>query len=442
MDGVGGILQGTERILSRILTIAWREFSTTVCRVGYILATVGTPVFFLVIAGIAALPSVLAIKEEMAERSALAVVDEAGLLTPEVLAAVTATEPESVGLADEMLTRMVDGTSRLVATRIRPYESREAAGEALRGGQIAAFYIVPPDYVKTGQLEYRTRRSQLPGSAAGSGAPLKPWLLEGLMAGKVDAERRARARRPVADVRVLALRDDGKFAERDEREMLVRFVVPFVFAFILMLSIFIASGYLIQGLVEERSSRIIEVLLARVTPDELIGGKLLGLGGAGLLQLVVWVALAAIPALTLNAITVSTSVVLMAVVYYLLGFLFFGSVMAGVGCIAGTTHESQQLASLWAVVAVVPMLFAPVILAVPNALLARVLSYIPVTCPLTMTMRCASGQVVWWDVPGSLVVLLASTVLAVRLSGRLFRVGLLLQGQRPTIRELLGYLRA
>lgn len=428
--------------MSRTATIAWREFSTTVRRVGYILATLGTPVFFLVVAGIAALPSVLAIREEMAEKSALAVVDEAGLLTPEVLAAVAASEPEAVGVWDEMFARAVEGRTRLVATRIQPYESRQAAEAALRNGQIASFYIIPRDYVKGGQLEYRTRRRQLPGSPAGSGGPLKPWLLEGLLAGKLDAERRARARQPITAVRVLTLQASGEFVERDEREMLVRFVVPFVFAFILMLSIFISSGYLIQGLVEERNSRIIEMLLSRVTPGELIAGKLLGLGGAGLLQLLVWVALAAVPALALNAIPVSTHVVLIAVAYYLMGFLFFGSVMAGVGCIAGTTHESQQLASLWAVVAVVPMLFSPIILAAPNSLFSRVLSYIPLTSPLTMTMRVASGQMVWWDVPLSLIVLVAATLLAIRVSGRLFRVGLLIQGQRPTLRQLLGYLRA
>jgi ABC-2 type transport system permease protein len=113
-----------------------------------------------------------------------------------------------------------------------------------------------------------------------------------------------------------------------------------------------------------------------------------------------------------------------------------------VGCIAGTIHESQQLASLWAVVAVLPMLFSPLILAAPNSTLSRVLSYVPVTSPLTMTMRCASGNYVWWDVPLSLLVMVAATVLAVRLSGRLFRVALLMQGQRPTLRQLLGYLRA
>ena len=260
------------------------------------------------------------------------------------------------------------------------------------------------------------------------------------MAGKVAGEARARVRKPVASVRMLALQAGGEFAERQNREVLARFVVPFGFAFILMLSIFIASGYLIQGLVEEKSSRVIELLLSRVTPDELVAGKLVGLGGAGLLQLVVWVGLAAVPALALSAVSVSPRIVALSVMYYLVGFMFFGSIMAGVGCVVGTTQESQQLSSLWAVVAVIPMLFSPLILEDPNGTLSRVLSYVPVTSPMTMMMRCAAGKYVWWDVPMSLIVMVLATWLSIRLSGRLFRMGLLMRGQRPSVRELWGYL--
>jgi ABC-2 type transport system permease protein len=208
-----------------------------------------------------------------------------------------------------------------------------------------------------------------------------------------------------------------------------------------MLSIFIASGYLIQGLVEEKSNRVIELLLSSVTPGDLIAGKLVGLGGAGLLQLAVWVALAMLPVALVGWIEVSASVVVLSAAYYLLGFVFFGSIMAGLGCIAGGTQESQQFASLWSVVAVLPMLFSPLILEAPNGVLARVLSYVPLTCPITMIMRCAVGEVAWWEVPLSLGVMLGATYLSLCASARLFRVGLLVYGQRPTLGQLLASLR-
>ena len=428
--------------MSRTTTIAWRELTTTVRRPSYILATLGTPLFFLAVAGISAIPSLVAVRRELAEQRLVAVVDESGLLTPEVLAGADMAGQDGVGVVDELVSRVTKLRRQRAPSEVRRYASREAAEADLRKGQITSFYVVPKDYVASGELEYRTRRRQFLWDPAGSGNPLRPWLVEGLLAGKVDAARRARARVPVAGVRSLVLRPDGEFAEESQRDVLAHIAVPFGFAFILMLSIFIASGYLIQGLVEEKSNRVIELLLSSATPGELIAGKLLGLGAAGLAQLAVWVSLSMAPALVMSAIEVSARVVILSGVYYVAGFVFFGSVMAGAGCVAGGSHETQQFASLWSVVAVLPMLFSPLILESPNSVLSRVLSYVPFTCPITMIMRSAAGAVAWWDVAVSLTVMTLATWLALRGSARLFRVGMLLRGQRPTLPELWATLRS
>jgi len=440
--GAGEALGAWERRLSRTTTIAWREFATTVRRPSYIVATLGTPLFFLVVAGIASIPSLVALRRELAERRLVAVVDEAGLLTAEVLAAKDAAEQAGGGAVEELMSRVVKRQRRGVTSEVRRYESREAAERDLRAGAIGSFYIVPEDYVAAGAIEYRTRRRQFLWDPGGGGNPLRQWLVAGLLWGKVDAAHVARARAPITGVRARVLLPDGEFAEETAQDTLAGIVVPFAFAFILMLSIFIASGYLIQGLVEEKGSRVIELLLSSATPDELIAGKLIGLGGAGLLQLAVWMSVTAGPAVAVSSIDVSAGVVALSAVYYVMGFVFFGSVMAGVGCVAGGSQESQQFASLWSVVAVLPMLFSPLILEAPNSVLSRVLSYVPFTCPITMIMRCAAGGVVWWDMAVSLVVMVAATWLALRASARLFRVGMLMRGQRPSLPELWAYLRA
>jgi len=428
--------------VSRTSTIAWRELTTTVRRPSYILATLGTPLFFLAVAGISAIPSLVALRREMSEQRHVAVVDESGLLTPGVLADTKVGGEVGGGVVGELMSRVAKRRRGQVQSDVRRYESREAAEAALREGTITSFYVVPKDYVGSGRLDYHTSRRRFLWDPSGDGNPLRPWLIEGLLAGKVDAAHRLRARRPVGDVRSLVLGADGGFAEESQRDVLAHIAVPFGFALILMLSIFIASGYLIQGLVEERSNRVIELLLSSATPGELIAGKLVGLGTAGLLQLVVWVSLSAVPALTMSQFHVSAWVVVLSGVYYVVGFVFFGSIMAGVGCVAGGSHESQQFASLWSVVAVLPMLFAPLILESPNSVLSRVLSYVPLTCPVTMIMRTAAGTVAWWDIVVSLVVMVLATWLALRGSARLFRVGMLLRGQRPSLTELWAYLRA
>jgi len=439
-------------------TVAWRELSTTVRRPTYILATLGTPLFFVVVAGITAIPSLVALHREEAEQRQVAVVDEAGLLTPAVLAEVRKLDQLSPspganpqggdrpalpeGPVQELMSRVRNGARRAPGTLLRRYDSAKAAFEDLRAGKIPSYYLIPKDYMATGQLEYRSRRRQLLWDPVGGRSPVRGWLIAGVLGGKVGTAELARARQPIANVRLLALGPDGEFVPQNPVDELARVLVPFAFAFVLMLSIFIASGYLIQGLVEEKSNRVIELLLSSVTPYDLIGGKLIGLGAAGLLQLAVWVGLTMLPVLLLAHVRTTPTVALLSLVYYLVGFLFFGSIMAGVGCVAGTGHESQQFASLWSIVAVLPMFFSPLILEAPNSILSRVLSYVPFTCPITMIMRCAAGEYVWWDVPLSVGVMLASTYLALRISAKLFRVGMLMAGQRPTLAELVAALRS
>jgi len=425
----------------RTLVIARREFATTVRRASYIIATFGTPLFFIVLGGIATIPSLIAVRRELAEQKFVAVVDESGLLTDAVLATEDIRAEGGGGAVEELMSRVSRRSKGRLIPEIRRWDSRGAAEAALRAEDIKSFYVVPRDYVETGELEYVSRKRRFLWDPAGGGSPLRPWLIEGLLVGEVAKEHRVRARRPVADVRSLILGPDGRFVEERPEETLSQIVVPFTFAFVLMLSIFIASGYLIQGLAEEKSNRVIEMLLSSATPDELIAGKLLGLGSAGLLQLVVWVTVTIGPAVAFTPIHVAPRVVLLSAAYYVVGFVFFGSIMAGLGCLTGGNQESQQFASIWSVVAVLPMLFSPLILEAPNAVLSRVLSYVPVTCPITMIMRCAAAEVPWWDVVVSLSVMVGATVLALWLSGRLFRVGMLLRGQRPTLAELWTYLR-
>ncbi|MFC1806658.1 ABC transporter permease [Planctomycetota bacterium] len=427
--------------MSRTFTIAWREFVTTVRRPSYIIATLGTPLFFLIIGGIATIPSLVAVRRELAEQKFVSVVDESGLLTPEVLATEGIGDEEGGDAVEELMSRVTKGKRGRPLSEIKRYESREAAERDLRAEEIKSFYLVPKDYVERGELEYRSLKRRFLWDPAGGGSPLRPWLVEGLLVGKADMSQRRRARRPVSGVRSFVLGPSGGFEEETPEKTLSQIAVPFTFAFILMLSIFIASGYLIQGLVEERSTRVIELLLSSATPDELIAGKLIGLGSAGLVQLTAWVSVSIAPAVAFTPIEVSGQVVLLSAAYYVIGFVFFGSIMAGLGCVAGGSQESQQFASLWSVVAVLPMLFSPLILEAPNAVLSRVLSYIPFTCPITMIMRCASAEVAWWDILLSLLVMVVSTYAALRVSARLFRVGMLLRGQRPSLGELVTCLR-
>jgi ABC-2 type transport system permease protein len=172
-------------------------------------------------------------------------------------------------------------------------------------------------------------------------------------------------------------------------------------------------------------------------------GKLLGLGAAGLLQISVWMSLAlVVTGKALSALPFHASSAVWSLVFYVLGFLFFGVLLMGTGSLGQNLKESQQYGMIWSLGSVVPMMFMSLLVTEPNGTLARVLSFIPLTAPATMFLRLHSiDPPAWWETALSALLLGVSAWVALKLMAKLFRVGLLLYGKRPTIPEILKHLR-
>ena len=129
--------------------------------------------------------------------------------------------------------------------------------------------------------------------------------------------------------------------------------------------------------------------------------------------------------------------------FFVTGYLFMGSLMLGFGSLGSTTRESQQLTTAWTLLAVLPMMFIGLFIANPHSLPALIMTWIPFTAPVTVILRLtlAPEGIAWWEIAGSLAVLIASTWFALRLGARLFRIGLLLTGSRPKLRAILRQAR-
>jgi len=226
------------------------------------------------------------------------------------------------------------------------------------------------------------------------------------------------------------------------------FVVPYVLAIFLVMTIFISSGYLLQSVAEEKESRVIEIVISSVRPTELMTGKVAGLGLLGLTQVLIWVISSvgfsggAVAFLAVaGAASIPARVLILAVVYYVLGYTLYAILMAGVGALGATMQESQQLAGIFSFFATVPYMASGFLFANPNMAFARVLSFFPLTAPTMMMLRLPLTEVPWIDVAGSIVSLLLSIPAAMWVSTRLFRVGLLIYGKRPTVKEIWLILR-
>jgi ABC-2 type transport system permease protein len=213
--------------------------------------------------------------------------------------------------------------------------------------------------------------------------------------------------------------------------------------------VLMTAGYLMQGTATEKENKVVDVLLASANPDEILAGKLLGLGGAGLLQIAVWMVMVlgtgigVVPLLLTSGIEIPWLAVGLAVPLFLMAFLFFGSLMLGTGSLGSNMREAQQLAMVWSLTAAVPLMLMSVLIREPHGMAARVMTWIPFSSGSVIMLRASMDPdfVAWWEVAGSFLVLFGSTWLAIRLGARLFRVGLLSSGARPSLREIIRQAR-
>ncbi|MBV8882165.1 MAG: ABC transporter permease [Planctomycetaceae bacterium] len=319
------------------------------------------------------------------------------------------------------------------------YPGETQAKEALLAKAIGSYLIVPEDYLQRGEIQVMTLRR--PTLMTAQQPPLPPgvreWLLDAVLK-DVTAERLRRAKSPF-EPRMVFLDESGAPSQEDVHETEKRALSAYAFFMLLFMSIFTSSAYLLQGMAEEKENRVMEMVLSSITPDQLMLGKLIGLGSAGLLQMAVWSTMS-IVTLVLLAMDLAVAPVSFALcfVYFLLGYVLFGSLMLGFGALGTNLRESQQMASIWSFLGASPAMIVIALFEAPQGTVARVFSYIPFTAPTTMMFRYVidpKGTPIY-DIAGSMLLLVASTWFALRISARLYRAGLLLYGKRPGVKEI------
>jgi ABC-2 type transport system permease protein len=430
--------------------VATFEFLTAVRRVGYLLTTFGMPVFVAFYGSVVAIPAYYMSQD--AEQLQYGVVDEFRVLGLEedVAAAPAPSIPEDLRRTLEATGQAAAVQRALAASRVvfRPFGSGADARAALAARTIKGYFVVPQDFLATGRIEaFEPDSFSFTGPEANDA--FEGLVRSRLVARHVDATMAARIMDPVAARRSFAITRDGDVRDGGTAATIVRLVVPLIFMVLFLLSVLMTSGYLMQGTATEKENKVVEVLLASANPDEILAGKLLGLGGAGLLQITVWLAMllattvGVVPLLMTSGLDVPWRALLLAIPFFLMAFLFFGGLIIGSGSLGTNMREAQQLAMIWSLIAALPLMVITLLLRDPNGTLARVMTWIPFTSGPVVILRASTdaAALAWWEAGGALVVLAASTWIAVRIGARLFRIGLLSAGTRPGFREILRQAR-
>ena len=325
------------------------------------------------------------------------------------------------------------------------YKDKETAEAALKAEGVSNVLMIGEDYLETGRVVVMSKGSGFDAAAVSDSATVRAFFVDHLLEDRVDPPFQKRAADPF-DIESLVLSTGGG---AQGGGFLFTFVIPYTLSMFLVVTIFISSGYLLQSVAEEKESRVIEIVISSVRPVELMAGKVAGLGALGLTQVLVWIASAmgfssgAVAFLAVaGTASIPARVLILGVVYYLLGYTLYAILMAGIGALGTTMRESQQLAGIFSFFAAVPYMVSGFLFANPNILLARVLSFFPLTAPTMMMLRLPLAEVPWVDVAGSVLILLISVPAALWVGAKLFRVGMLIYGKRPTVKEIWLILRS
>jgi len=349
-------------------------------------------------------------------------------------------QDEATGYVDESGLLQVDLPQ--YAGQFVAYGDEAAARAALLADEIDSYFVVPADYLQTGQVQVFRIGGGFSTFAAADNGEIPSFLVDQLLAGKVDPTIQARVRAPM-DLEPIALNRTGGVRTESPFSWVGDFVVPYLFSILFVVTIFTASGFLLQSVAEEKEGRIIEILLSSISPTQLLAGKILGLGALGLIQVLVWIGTgaalvsAAVALFPLTGfISIGLDTVLLGLIYFVLGYLLFATLMAVAGSMGTTMRESQQIAGIFSLAAAVPWMTIGIVFAQPDSAIAVALSYFPLTAPVMMLLRLGFSEVPAAQIVASLACLVAAIVISLWAGAKVFRVGLLMYGKRPSLKDL------
>ena len=226
-------------------------------------------------------------------------------------------------------------------------------------------------------------------------------------------------------------------------------IIPGIFSLLLGLALMIGATSLIYGLGEEKESRLIEVLFSSVSVRQLLIGKVLALGTAGLLQVLVW--LVSAPFLLslasfvsgefMSNIQIPANFLILGIIYFILGYLLFAVLSIGVGAISSNAREGGQLSLFYTLASFIPLWFMALFMAFPDSPIWVILTIFPITAPVQAMLRLGLSEIPLWQIMTSIGVLGLSIIGGLFLAIKIFRVNMLMHGKRPSFAEIIRSLR-
>lgn len=425
--------------MRKVFVIAAREYQAAVRTKAFIYSMIAMPVFF---GGMFLVQAALQERVDTTDKK-VAVVDLTDSVYDTIARAARERNESEVYVGEGEDRKKV--RPRFLLERVDP-DSQEISqlalelSERVRNDDLFAFVIIPPEIVEPGAESSPARIAYHSNTPAYD--DVEDWIAK-VVNDKVQDMRLSAAgfdpaivkeatqRVPVANLGLVAMDEQGRITPAEETNKFVTIFLPFGMMMLMFMVVMVSASPLMQGVLEEKMQRIAEVLLGSVTPFELMLGKLLGIVGVSLTIASIYLlgAFYAIHRAGFGAFF-PTHAIWWFVIFLAMAVLLYGAIFIAVGSAVNDLKEAQNLMTPMSLLIIVPLLVWMNVIREPAATWAVVLSFIPPFTPMLMVLRLIvlPSMPLWQPVLGAVLVLLV-TVATVYVGGRIFRVGILMQGK-------------
>jgi ABC-2 type transport system permease protein len=281
----------------------------------------------------------------------------------------------------------------------------------------------------------------------GTVSAVEKFITGNLLTGKVSQSVITRVESSISVVNI-TLTSTGEVAP--QQGGFANFIVPAIFGVLLAFSLMFSSIYVLQSLSEEKENRLMEILMSSVSTRQLLTGKVLGLGTAGLLQVIFWVI--TLPLLMnlassslggfLSTIQVPVSFWILGIVYFILGYTIFAVLSAGIAAVTSNLQEASGLSAIYSIFNFAPFWFFSVLMLFPTSPAWVVLTIFPLTAPVLTMLRLGVTGVPGWQMAANVIVLIVSILGGLWMDSKLLRSYMLMYGKRPGLGQIIRSLRS
>lgn len=319
------------------------------------------------------------------------------------------------------------------------YDNEEAAKKAVESGTISAYYVIGKDYLENGTVLYMRPDYNPMGGMENTGA-IETLMANALTGGNIELAYRVQDPLNVKEVSLAAT------PQRSSNNALT-FFLPYIVTFLFYIVILTSSSLLLNNISGEKQNRMMEMLMTSVNPTQMLTGKIIALGLVGLLQTIVWSGSGYLMLLFSgkqfalgDAFKLPPSILVWGIIYFILGYAVYASLMAGLGALVPNIREASQTTTIVILPMIIPLMFISSLIQAPNSPLSMVLSLFPLTAPVSMMTRLAATTVPFWQTALAAVLIGLTAFFLVKSAAKMFRAQNLLSGQSITTKAFFSAL--